>query len=116
MPILNIYYKYTALSQISKYRTSSVLATTPIFSDENCRTQIGSLTASSILISTSLLLYQTEASLSLNNGLLFTYNYINDGTESVTPNIIYQNNFLVTIKSLKRKYLTDELRVLELTY
>jgi len=116
MPILNVYYKYIALSQISKYRTSSALSTTPIFSDENCTTQIGSITVSTILLSTSSFLYQQEVSLSLNNGLLITYNYINDGSESVIPNIIYQNNFLVTIKSLERKFLTDELRVLELTY
>ena len=116
MPILNVYYKYIALSQASKYRNSSAIGTTPIFSDENCTTQIGSLTVSSILLSSSSYLYQKEASLSLNNGILFTYNYINNGSESVIPNIIYQNNFLVTIKSLERKFLTDELRVLELTY
>jgi len=115
MPSVNIYYKSTALSQLEKYPSTTTLLTVPAYSDEECTVQIGSLTKNSILIN-SLSLKEIQSSLSLNNGLSILYNYINNGTKSVTVAITYQSESVGPIKKLERQYINDEVRVLILTF
>jgi len=114
MPTVNFYYRKININQIKKYRYNTASFNLPIYSDESCITSIGFYNSNSKLISPTL--YKVEASLSLNNGLNFQYNYNSNSTSSVIPEITYQSNFPVSIISLERDYITDEIRKLTLTY
>jgi len=114
MPSVNIYYKCSSASQIAQYPSTTTLLTIPIYLDENCTVEYGSLTFNSTLISSSL--FEIQSSISLNNGVSFLYSYVRDGIKSVNPTITYQNESIVSIKSLERKFISDELRVLILTF
>jgi hypothetical protein len=115
MTSVNIYYKYTAASKIEKYPFTILLLTLPVYLDESCTIEYGSLTSNSTLISSSSL-FEVQSSLSLNNGLSILYSYVRDDIKSVTPSITYQNDSVGIIKSLERNYISDELRVLILTF
>lgn len=122
--VVKFYYKAIPGSIICNYPHTNLDQSVPLYSDIECKTEIGFLYIKSNLqirpeinqIQEKNPFHSNQLSLTLNNGDTIEYSYTSEGIKEVKPFIGFTSGVFSSVKSMIRIFIDDNIREIQFIF